>query len=175
MAASGNVLIGAANQYAQLTSAVNGTVPAAGVLNARISAILGGTGQTVVQLGSGTSVLLNGTGGRLGDLVSLDLGNGRVIGGPQPLIGANILAANPVTGTLATVSAASGNNLLGVTVVNPAATAGSPVVIAPAVAPLIGLTGTTVNGTVGATTTGLVNSTVNGTVTGTLGTLVPRH
>jgi hypothetical protein len=161
--ASGNILIGAASQYAQLTSSVNGSVPAGGVVNGKIGAILKTTGHTLVQLGTGTSVLLNGTGGKLGDLVTIDFGKGRVVGGPQPLVGVNVLAANPTTGSLATVSAASGNHLVGVTVLNPNTGNGS-LVVAPQVAPLIGLqpvngslTGA-VNGTVSATTTGLLSS-----------------
>ncbi|QIK78114.1 hypothetical protein G7077_03490 [Sphingomonas piscis] len=138
------------------------------------------SGHTLVQLGGGTSVLLPGTGGRLGDLVRLDLGRGTVVGGPRPLIGLNVLAANPTTGQLATVSAVSGGNLLGVTVVNPSTNSGS-LVLAPQVASLVGLqptnpsvtsaVTTTVNGTVG----GLVNGTLNGTVNGTLGGSLLKH
>ena len=156
--ASGNVLIGAASQYSQLTGSVNGTVPAGGVVNGSVSAILHTTGHTLVQLGTGTSVLLNGTGGRLGDVVSIDFGRGQVVGGPTPLIGVNVLAANPVSGSLATVNTASGNQLVGVTVLNPSTGSGSTV-LAPQVAPLVGLQ------PVNASVTSTVSATVNAVLT----------
>ncbi len=137
--ASGNVLIGAAAKFGNLSGTVNGTVPAAGVVSGKVVAVLNTSGHTLVKLGNGTNVLLDGTGGKLGSLVSIDFGKGRVIGGTTPLIGVNVLAANPRTGSLATVSAASGAKLVGVTVLNPGVNSGGPV-LAPSVAPLLGLT-----------------------------------
>ena len=160
--AGGNVLVGAASQFAALTGATNGLVPLGGTLNATVTAILGNSGHTLVELGNGTSLLVNGTGGNLGDVLSLNLGTGQVIGGPtgSPLIGANILAANPVSGTLATINAASGNQLVGVTVLDTAlgtggAASGNNVVIAPAIAPALGL-GAGLNGTINATVGGVL-------------------
>jgi hypothetical protein len=156
--AGGNVLVGAAAQFAALTGATNGLVPLGGTVNATVTAILGNSGHTLVELGNGTSLLLDGNGGHLGDVLALDLGSGRVIGGPagSPLIGVNVLAANPVNGSLATVSAASGNQLVGVTVLDTALGTGNGnnILIAPAIAPALGL-GATVNGTVNATLGGL--------------------
>ena len=159
LVAGGNVLVGAASQFAALTGVTNGLVPLGGTVNATVTAILGSSGHTLVQLGNGTSLLLNGTGGGLGDVLSLNLANGQVVGGPSgsPLIGVNVLAANPVSGTLASVNAASGNQLVGVTVLDSAlggAGSGNNVVIAPAIAPALGL-GATINGAVNTTLGGL--------------------
>ena len=163
LVAGGNVLVGAASQFAALTGVTNGLVPLGGTVNATVTAILGSSGHTLVELGNGTSLLLDGTGGGLGDVLSLNLGSGQVVRGPNgsPLIGANVLAANPVSGTLATVNAASGNQLVGVTVLDSAlgglgggSGSGNNVVIAPAIAPELGL-GATINGAVNATLGGL--------------------
>lgn len=160
--AGGNVLVGAASQFAALTGGTNGLVPLGGTLNATVTAILGNSGHTLVELGNGTSLLVDGTGGGLGDVLSVNLGTGQVVGGPtgSPLIGANILAANPVNGSLATINAASGNQLVGVTVLDTAlgtggAGSGNNIVIAPAIAPALGL-GAGLSGTVNATVGGIL-------------------
>ena len=132
IAATGNVLIGAATQYAGLSGNVNGLVPGSGIVNGAVVGTLQTSGHTLVRLDSGTTVLLNGTGGGLGQLVSIDFGRGQVIGGPRPLVGVNVLAANPTSG------AASANKLVGVTVLNPTTGGGAPV-LSPTVAPLLGL------------------------------------
>ncbi len=160
LVAGGNVLVGAASQFAALTGATNGLVPLGGTVNATVTAVLGNSGHTLVELGNGTSLLLNGNGGALGDVLSLDLASGRVIGGPagSPLIGLNVLAANPISGSLATVNAASGNQLVGVTILDTAlggTGSGNNIVVAPAIAPALGL-GATINGTVTAATGGLI-------------------
>jgi hypothetical protein len=92
-------------------------IPRKGVASARVTAILHKAKQTLVQLRNGSSLILNGTGGRIGDLVALDLGRGRVIGGSSgsPLVGLNVLARNPSTGRLVTVSAATSGRLASVT------------------------------------------------------------
>ncbi len=51
------------------------------------------TGQTVVQLASGTSVLLNSVGGMVGDGVAIDLKVGRVVRGPVSLLGNSVLGS----------------------------------------------------------------------------------
>lgn len=91
-------------------------IPASGVVTGTVDRVLTRTGQTLVRLGDGNSVLLNGVGGRVGEAVSLDLGEGKVVGGSSPLVGLNVLARNPSTGQLATVGAGTGGNLVSVTV-----------------------------------------------------------
>jgi hypothetical protein len=108
--ASGNVLLG---RSGQLTS-LSGPVATTGVINGTVSAVLLTTNQTLVQLADGASVLLNGTGGALGDLVSIDLAQGQVVGGPNSLIGVNVLTSSPTSGQLATASVGSGGSLLDV-------------------------------------------------------------
>jgi len=114
----GNTVIGAAGKHSQVAQGVNALIPGSGIVTGKVTRILQGTGQTLVQLGSGNTLILGKAGGRLGDLLSINLGNGKVIGGPtgSPLIGLNVLAANPVTGKLATVTAASAGQLVSVTV-----------------------------------------------------------
>lgn len=159
--ASGNVLIGAASKYGSLSSALNGTVPGSGLANGKVVAVLNTSGHSLVRLGNGTGVLLNSTGGKIGDLVSIDFGKGQVVGGSSPLVGVNVLAANPTSGSLATVSAASGTNLVGVTVVNPGANSNS-LVLAPQVAPLLNLQPSSPNVTTN------VTATASGTVSGAI-------
>lgn len=62
-----------------------------GVVNGSVASVLPSTNQTLVQLANGGAVLLNGTGAALGDLVAIDLGAGRVVGGASPLVGTNVL------------------------------------------------------------------------------------
>lgn len=119
LAASGNAVIGVANTQAGLTAGLG--IPATGLVTGTVNRVLTATGQTLVGLGNGSTLILDGKGGALGSLVSIDLGQGKVIGGSSgasPLIGLNVLARNPSTGQLATVSAASGGNLVSVTVPN---------------------------------------------------------
>lgn len=176
LAASGNAVIGVANAQTGLTAGLG--IPATGVVTGTVNRVLTATGQTLVGLGNGSSLILDGKGGALGSLVSIDLGQGKVIGGSSgasPLIGLNVLARNPSTGQLATVSAASGGNLVSVTVPNgqggnllnvsvPGTLGGGTGGAAGGL--LGGGTGATnakanVNGTLG-TTLGTVNATVNG-------------
>lgn len=96
--AAGNVLIGPGSKLA-LT---NGILPTNGTIDGTVSAILLTTDQTLVQLANGSSVLLNGVGGALGDAVSIDLGQGRVVGGPNSLIGST-LTGSPTGGSLVTL------------------------------------------------------------------------
>src|SRR5207247_3111544 len=105
---SGNLLLGRAGQ---LTAPI-GPVATTGIVNGTVSAVLLTTGQTLVQLSDGGSVLLNGTGGALGDVVSIDLAQGQVVGGPNSLVGVNVLTSSPTSGQLATASVGSGGSLL---------------------------------------------------------------
>ena len=106
--ASGNVLLGRAGQLTLPT----GPVATTGVVTGTVSAVLLTTNQTLVQLADGASVLLNGTGGALGDVVSIDLAQNQVVGGPSSLVGVNVLTSSPTSGQLATASVGSGGNLL---------------------------------------------------------------
>ena len=130
--ASGNVLLGRAGQ---LTMPI-GPVATTGVVSGTVSAVLLTTGQTLVQLADGASVLLNGTGGALGDIVSIDLAQGQVVGGPNSLIGVNVLTANPTSGQLATASVGSGGTLLDVRAAGGGVTAGPSPVLQPVTTPL---------------------------------------
>src|SRR3954469_23224258 len=80
---SGNVILGRGI----------GVVPAAtqpGVVRGTVTGVLGPTGQTLVQLRNGTSLLVNAVGGALGDVVSINLAQGQVVGGPTSLVGVSI-------------------------------------------------------------------------------------
>lgn len=122
---AGNTVIGVAGKHNGLAQIVNGVVPKSGILTGKVTAILAGTGQTLVHIGEGTGgsgsggLILDGVGGKLGALVALDLGKGKVIAAPEGsrgLIGLNVLAQNPNTGKLTTVSALSGGSLLAIDV-----------------------------------------------------------
>jgi hypothetical protein len=139
---SGNVLMGSGS------GVVNATIA-----SGTITGVLGPSGQTVVGLVNGTTVVLNGSGGSLGDLVSLDLGAGQVVGGPSSLVGVNVLGAN--SGTHATVGTTSGT--AGTSITSGGTTTGA---LLPA---------PSASGTVSGTVTGTVGGTVGGTAGGTVG------
>ncbi|MEP9358459.1 hypothetical protein [Sphingomonas sp. KR3-1] len=178
LVASGNAVMGAANAQTGLTAGLG--VPADGVVTGTVNRVLGRTGQTLVSLGNGSTLLLDGKGGKLGDLVSIDLGQGKVVGASSasasPLVGLNVLARNPSTGQLATVSAATAGNLASVTVPNGQGGQLLNVAVPGNLGNTAGGAGGLLNGVTGATnananvtgaaTTALgnVNATVNGVV-----------
>lgn len=153
---AGNTVIGVAGKHDQLAQVVNGKLPATGIVTGTVTRVLDATGQTLVNLGEGSGtggLILDGVGGKLGALVAIDLGKGQVIAAPEgstPLIGLNVLAQSPATGSLATVGAGTDGQLLALDVNG---TTG-------------GLLGGTTNGLVG-TTTGVVK-----TATGTVGNVL---
>lgn len=161
---AGNAVIGTA-----------GVIPESGVVSGTVDRVLTGTGQTLVRLGSGQNVLLNGTGGAIGEAVSLDLGQGKVVGGSAPLVGLNVLATNPSTGQLATVGAGTSGNLVSVAVpqsgvASTVSTVGNTVNGATGGAVTAGATG---NAAIGGNTVGTtVNGVVNGATVNNLGATV---
>lgn len=160
---AGNTVIGVAGKHDQLAQVVNGKLPVAGIVTGTVTRVLDRTGQTLVNLGEGSGtggLILDGVGGKLGALVAIDLGKGKVIAAPEgskPLIGLNVLAQNPGTGSLATVGAASGGKLLALDV--------------------NGALGSSGGGLLGGTTGGLVRTTkgVVQTTTGTVGNLLGKN
>lgn len=99
--ASGNALLGPASQLVTSITAA----PTSGVVDGTVSSLVLTTDQTVVQLTNGSSVILDGTGAALGDVVSIDLGTGKVIGGQSSLVGVSISPQGATTGgQLASVS-----------------------------------------------------------------------
>ncbi len=159
---AGNTVIGVAGKHDQLAQVVNGKLPVAGIVTGTVTRVLDRTGQTLVNLGEGSGtggLILDGVGGKLGALVAIDLGKGQVIAAPEgskPLIGLNVLAQNPGTGSLATVGAATGGKLVALDVNGTLGNTG-------------GLLGGTTNGLVG-TTKGVVQTT-----TGTVGNLLGKN
>ena len=151
---SGNAVMGLSGTQAGATAGLG--IPGSGVVDATVTGTLKSTGQTLVQLGDGGTLVLNGKGGKLGDVVSIDLGQGKVIGnsGGSALVGLNVLARNPTTGSLVTVGGAN-NNLVSVTA--PGTGTGG----------LLNGTGGLLNGTGGnASLTGTAGNVVNTTLKG---------
>jgi hypothetical protein len=169
-------VIGVAGKHDQLAQVVNGKLPVAGIVTGTVTRVLDRTGQTLVNLGEGSGtggLILDGVGGKLGALVAIDLGKGKVIAAPEgskPLIGLNVLAQNPGTGSLATVSAATGGKLVALDVNGTLGNAGGLLGGATG-----GLAGTT-KGVV-QTTTGTVGNLLgkNGQNGGLLGGLAPKN
>jgi len=157
---AGNTVIGAAGTQNALVTGVQNNVLTP--VNATVTRVLTKTGQTLVSVGNGQSLILNGTGGRIGDLLKIDLASARVVGAPSgsPLLGVSVLSPNVATG-----------KLLGVNVGNSG----------PLVQVGNGTPGGTVNGVLGGgnggggaatvPVTGLVSN-VGATVNGALGTSV---
>lgn len=100
---AGNILLGPASQLALAT----GPGTNSGVVDGSVSAVLLTTGQTLITLSDGASLLVNSTSGTLGDLVSVDLGSGQIVGGSTSLIGADVLGTS-ATGTLSGTSLSTG-------------------------------------------------------------------
>ena len=71
-----------------------------GIVNGSVTSVLPSTNQTLVQLSDGATVLINGTGGALGDLVAIDLGAGRVVGGATSLLGTSVMNRSAPVGQL---------------------------------------------------------------------------
>jgi len=98
--AAGNVLLG---ESARLGS-VSAVMPTSGVVDGTVSAVLLTSGQSLVQLSDGSSLLINSVGGALGDVVSIDVGKGQVVGGPNSLVGVSVLPSGGAGGQLASAS-----------------------------------------------------------------------
>ena len=154
---AGNILLGSASQV----PLVSGPGTASGVVDGTVSAVLLTTGQSLIQLSDGASLLVNSTSGTLGDLVSVNLGTGQVVGGSPALIGANVLGTNSTgvlsgstlgtsSGTMIGSSTGTVSNVL--PTLNPGSALGTqPIattILQPVTGPVGGTTGT-VTGTVG--------------------------
>ena len=98
----------------RLVEVVDASTPGAIPLTGTVAKVLENTGQALVKTGKGESYLVDGLTAAPGDLVNLTVGNAGVLGtsAQSPLIGASVLAANQQTGSLLTVGAASGGQLL---------------------------------------------------------------
>ncbi|MCP3729420.1 hypothetical protein M9978_03170 [Sphingomonas sp. MG17] len=161
---AGNTVIGAAGKANGLVQ--GGVLPTAGVVTGKVTGVLAKTGQTLVRLGEGGTgggLILDGAGGKVGALVGIDLGKGTVIAAPEgskSLIGVNVLAQNPTTGTLATVGGGTGGKLLTVDVNGLGGATGGGL--------LGGVTNAPQPGNLAGTAKGAVKSTV-GTVGGVVG------
>lgn len=105
---AGNTVIGAAGKQNALVTGVQNNVLTP--VNATVTRILTKTGQTLVDVGSGQLLILNGTGGKLGDLLKIDLASARVVGAPSgsPLLGVSVLSPTVATGRLAAVNGVLG-------------------------------------------------------------------
>lgn len=95
--AAGNILLGPAAALARSPASLSASASStlSGDQTAIVSGILLSSGQTIIQLDSGSSLLIGGTGATIGDAVTLST-SGMVTSGPVGLIGATIQAANPV-------------------------------------------------------------------------------
>jgi hypothetical protein len=83
-----------------------------GVVKGSVTSVLPSTNQTLVQLTNGATVLISGTGATLGDLVAIDLGAGRVVGGSAPLVGTTILNRTGTIGQVASTPLQTVGNLV---------------------------------------------------------------
>lgn len=90
LVAAGNMLLG---PTATLANPSPGSL-ALGAQSASVSGFLLSSGQTIVQLDSGTTVLVGGIGGTIGDVVTLDTLTGTITSGPGSLVGSTMQAAS---------------------------------------------------------------------------------
>jgi hypothetical protein len=163
---SGNVLMGSG------TGVLN-----AQLANGTVTGVLGRSGQTVVGLVNGTTVVLNGSGGSLGDLVSIDLGAGQVVGGPSSLVGVSVLASSSGThqASVGSTSVTGGTSVNGVTSVTgvTGGTGGTAVTGVTGVGATTGalLPAPSASGGVSGAVTGTVTGTASGTVGGVPGSV----
>ncbi len=176
LVSAGNATIGLAGKHNALAETVNHTLPVATPVTGTVTGVLAKTGQTLVDLGGGRTAVLNSAKGILGEVVTLNLGSGNVVGASKgsSLLGVGVLSATPASGSLASVNlgtgAAGGGLVGGLTGGLAGGGTGGGVVNTVA---------TTVNGVVGGVTgggtagggTGVVGTVVNG-VTGKAGSLL---
>ncbi len=172
LVSAGNATIGLAGKHNALAETVNHTLPVATPVTGTVTGVLAKTGQTLVDLGSGRTAVLNSAKGILGEVVTLNLGSGNVVGASKgsSLLGVGVLSATPASGSLASVNLGTGAAGGGLTGGLAGGGTGGGVVNTVA---------TTVNGVVGGVTgggtpgggTGVVGTVVNG-VTGKAGSLL---
>ena len=93
---AGNTVIGAAGKQQTAVTSVDGVV----------TRVLQKTGQTLVDIGNGNTLILGKAGGKVGDLVRIDVGSKTVIGAPSgsPLLGVGVLSP-PGSGNVLTTAA----------------------------------------------------------------------
>ncbi len=168
LVSAGNATIGLAGKHNALAETVNHTLPVATPVTGTVTGVLAKTGQTLVDLGSGRTAVLNSAKGILGEVVTLNLGSGNVVGASKgsSLLGVGVLSATPASGSLASVNlgtGAAGGGLVGGLTGGLAGggTSGG----------VVNTVATTVNGVVGGVTSG-VNGATAGGGTGVVGTVV---
>ena len=143
LVSAGNAVIGVAGQHNALAERVNGLVPGTERVTGTVTAVLRGTGQTLVDVGGGRSVVLNKAAGTLGDVVAIDLGSRKVVSASNgsALIGVGIASSTPATGTLASVNLGSGTTGAGL------ANGGLKNAVAPVVGTVVGAASGSTGGT----------------------------
>jgi hypothetical protein len=173
---AGNAVIGVAGAQSKLVNGV--TTQVIRPVDGLVTRVLTKTGQTLVDIGQGNTLVLGKAGGKIGDLLRIDLGSKTVIGAPagSPLLGVGVLSArgqnsaalglgilNPAgSGTIATVTSNKGAGLVGgvlqpvtttvSTVAAPVTNGGSAVPATGAVGNVVTTTTTTVKGVLGGVT-----------------------
>jgi hypothetical protein len=165
LVSAGNSVIGVAGKHNALAESVNATLPPAAPVTGTVTAVLRKTGQTVVDLGQGRSMLLDSARAKLGEIVTLDLGQRKVVGaaGQSGLLGVSVLSPAAATGAIAGINVASGSQTVSAAVapvtqiVTSVAGSGATPGVVSAVAPL-------------ATVAGAAGSTVSSVVSGAVGT-----
>jgi hypothetical protein len=90
----GNLIVTAGNAVIGVAGKTNGLPQTLAPVTGTVSKILYKTGQTLVDIGNGNTLILGKAGGKVGDLLRIDIGSKTVIGAPNgsPLLGVGVLA-----------------------------------------------------------------------------------
>ncbi len=114
LVATGNAVQTAAGQAVILADIVDEHAPGGFSLVGRVIATVDNTGHALVQTGQGEQYLIDGLTAAPGELVSLTVGNARVLGSAEmsPFIGASLLSPTQVQGDALTIGVGSQGELL---------------------------------------------------------------
>lgn len=169
---AGNVVLGVAQKHDGLATKTAALAPVTAPVTGKVTRLLSGTGQSLVDIGNGRTVLVGGVNNAVGRVVSLGIANRSLVGvsSGQSLVGVNLLTRTPVTGSLVTAGALAGNSLAVVDVTKPGS-AGALNILSPAggAAGVAGGVGTALGNVGTALPTGLSGG-LTGAVSGSAGT-----
>lgn len=178
---AGNTVIGASSKHNALATKINGLAPGTTQITGTVTTVLRKSGQSLVDLGNGQSLILNGAGGKLGEIVKIDLLSRTVTGASSGsrLLGVSVLSPTVASGSVAAVNAGNSGPLLTVGSGTGSTPSGALAPVKGVLAPVNGVLAPVTGGVTGSVTgsTGTTGATghVTGVVGGTLGGLKGGH
>lgn len=172
---AGNTVIGASGKHNALATKINGLAPGTTQITGTVTTVLRKSGESLVDLGNGQSLILNGAGGKVGEIVKIDLLSRTVTGASSGsrLLGVSVLSPTVATGTVAGVNVGNSGPLL--TVGSGSTASGVLAPVNGVLAPVGGVLAPVTGGVTGGTGTTGATGHVTGVVGGVLGGLKGGH